>query len=160
VFEGGVSADYVVHDGRTPSGHVQPHRALFLISRPPLATESTLSTVQALVGGDVIRRCAAAVGVPALQERLERLLVASGPFALEDRPLIPIELEPAQGVEDLLDVLGGGALAVGVLDAQYERPAAVLGEQPVEQRCAGAPDVQRARGGWSKANPHKISRQC
>src|SRR5450755_2073295 len=74
--------------------------------------------------------------------------------ALEDRPLVPVELEPAKRVEDLLDVLGCRALLVGIFDPQHEAPAGAAREQPVEQRRAGATDVQRAGRGRSKANFH------
>jgi hypothetical protein len=70
--------------------------------------------------------------VSALEQRFEYFLVAGGSLALEDGTLVPVELQPAQRVEDLLDVLGGGALAVGVLDAQQESAARVAREQPVE----------------------------
>ena len=39
----------------------------------------------------------------------------------------------------------GGAFAVGVLDAQDERAAVVPGEQIIEERRAGAADVQNSR---------------
>ena len=50
----------------------------------------------------------------------------------------------------------GAALAVGVLDAQQELAAVVAGEQVVEQRGAGAADVQQAgrAGGEAGANGH------
>ncbi len=90
----------------------------------------------------------------ALDHRRKGLLVALAALRLQDRALVPVELEPAQRVEDLLDVLGRRALAVGVLDAQHHLAPFVAGEQPVEQRRAGAADVQRAGWRWSEANPH------
>src|SRR5579875_2299093 len=46
--------------------------------------------------------------------------VALGALRLEDRALVPVEPEPAQRVDDLLDVLRGGALAIGIFDPQHE----------------------------------------
>ena len=93
-------------------------------SRLGLAAEAALGAVPRLVGLDVLGRRLRAVGVPALEQLLERLAVALGALALEDRPLVPVELQPAQRVEDLLDVLRRRALAVGILDAQHELAAA------------------------------------
>ena len=71
--------------------------------------------------------------------------MAVGALVLAQRPLVPVELEPAQRVEDLLDVLGRRALAVGVLDPQDERPARAAREQPVVERRPRAADVQGTR---------------
>jgi hypothetical protein len=49
-----------------------------------------------------------------------------------------------EGVDDEVDVRVGRARAIGVLDAQDEAPAVVAREEPVEQRGAGAADVQVA----------------
>src|SRR6202007_2971677 len=43
---------------------------------------------------------------------------------------------------------------VGVLDPPHHLTACMAGEQPVEQRCARATDVQRASRRWCEANPH------
>ena len=79
------------------------------------------------------------------QQPLEGRSVAVAPLELRERPLIPIELEPAQRVEDLLDVLRGGALAVGVLDPQDELSAPPPGVEPVVQCRPRSPDVEGAR---------------
>ncbi len=80
--------------------------------------------------------------------------MAVGALGLEDRPLVEVEVQPAQRVEDLLHVLRRGALAVGIFDAQHECAALAAGQQPVVQRGAGSADVQRARWGRSKSNSH------
>ena len=49
--------------------------------------------------------------------------------------------------EDRLGVLGGGALGVGVVDAQDERAAVLAREGPVVDGGAGAADVEVARWG-------------
>ena len=75
--------------------------------------------------------------------------MALGALELAHRLAVPVEAEPAQPVENGVDRLRRRALAVGVLDAQQELAADVLGVEPVEQRRARAADVQEAgrRGG-------------
>src|SRR3954462_6535462 len=82
--------------------------------------------------------------------------VAVGAADLRDRALVVVELEPPQRLEDLLDVLGGRALAVGIFDAQDEGPAGVPREEPVVERGPRAADVQRAGRRGSEANPHAL----
>ena len=62
---------------------------------------------------------------------------------------MPSQLEP---VEDDLGVRVGAALLVGVLDAEHEGAAGLPGEEPVEERGAGAADVEVAGGGGGEAN--------
>ena len=78
--------------------------------------------------------------------------VALRALGLEDRALVIVELEPAQRVEDLLDVLGRRALAVGIFDAQHEGAPLAPSQQPVVQRRPRAADVQGPGWGRSKAN--------
>ena len=75
------------------------------------------------------------------------------PLELTDRALVPVELEPAQRVEDLLDVLGGRPLTVGVLDPEHQRSARSPGREPVVQCRPRAADVERTcwRGGESNS---------
>ncbi len=91
-----------------------------------------------------------------VEQPLEHVAVALGAFGLEDRPLVPVELEPAQRVEDLLDVLGRRALAVGVLDAQQQRAILAAGEQPVVEGGARAANVQRTGGRGGEADAERI----
>ena len=77
--------------------------------------------------------------------------MAAGALRLEDRSLVPVELEPPQGVEDLFYVPGSGALTVGIFDPQHERAGRAVvsgtpGQQPVVERGPGAADVERP--GW------------
>jgi hypothetical protein len=62
--------------------------------------------------------------------------------AADNRPLVPIQAEPAHAVEDAVDHLGGGSIGVSVLDPQHEDAAMPARQQPVEERGAGATDVQ------------------
>ena len=50
-------------------------------------------------------------------------------------------------VQDGVDRVLGGALAVRVLDPQQVLAAVVAGEQPVEERGTGAADMEEAGGG-------------
>src|SRR5690606_3228688 len=67
-------------------------------------------------------------------------------------PLVPVDTEPREAVEDYPRVCVGAALAVGVLDAQQERSARFPREQPVEQRRARTTDVEVPGGAGSEAD--------
>ena len=85
------------------------------------------------------------------------LSIEVGPLALpvgteratDVRPLVPIEAEPAQDIDDPLLGSFDVAVAVGVLDAKQEgaglslTPGLPVRQQPVEERGAGAADVQQ-----------------
>ena len=152
VAERRVAADEVVDDGLALVGHAQAHRALGL----GLAAEAAVGAVLGLARPDVLAGRVRAVGAALVEQPLEDLLVAVGAADLRDRALVPVELEPAQRVEDLLDVLGGRPLAVGIFDAQDEGPAGVPREEPVVERGPRAADVQRAGRRGSEANPHGL----
>ena len=81
--------------------------------------------------------------------RPRRRVYSSSALGLVDGLAVPVEAEPAQHLEDVVDQLGPVALGVGVLDAQEELAPVPAGEQPVEQRRAG----RRRRGGsrWATA---------
>ena len=59
---------------------------------------------------------------------------------------VPLEAEPREVGEDGLLGPPGGALEVGVLDAEHEAAAVGAREEVVEERGAGAADVEVARG--------------
>ena len=69
-----------------------------------------------------------------------RLAVARLPLALAHRPLVPVDPEPAQVVEDRLLAAGQVARRVGVVDAQQHRVAEVA----VGDRAERVADVERA----------------
>src|SRR4051812_20199052 len=73
-------------------------------------------------------------------------------LAADRRSLVPIEPQPAQAVEDPFDHLLRRAFEIGVFDAENKDPTRSPGEQPVEQRGAGAADVEKAGGRRGKAN--------
>src|SRR5205085_4407652 len=59
--------------------------------------------------------------------------------------------------EDLLDVLGGRALSIRILDPQHEGTPGAACQQPVVESSPSTADVQRAGGRRSKAKPHEAS---
>ena len=93
----------------------------------------------------------AVVGLAGGEQLLGHLAVALGAGELVERLAVPVELEPLEPVEDGCDGGLGGALAVGVLDAQQEFAAGVAGIEPVEQRRARPADMQIAGGRGRKA---------
>src|SRR5215207_2277218 len=141
--------DHVDHGGRALVGHAQPHGSLALVG----AAEAAV-VVGVPVGLDLVRTRRGAVGVPAGQQLLDDLGVPLGAARLEDRLGVPVDPEPPQRLEDLLDVLGRGALAVGVLDPQHQLSPPAAREQPVVERGAGAADVQGAGRRGSEADAH------
>src|SRR5205085_4899575 len=92
-------------------------------------------------------------GVAVSEQPRQRLGGAVGAGGLEGRPRVPVEPQPAQRVEDLLHVLGGGALPVCIFDPQYEHPVLPAREQPVVKGRPRATDVQRAGWGRGEADP-------
>ena len=124
-----------------------------LIRRGDLAADLVVDDRLALVRHAQAHRALVLVGVPVGEQLLDRLGVRGRPLGLRERPLVPVELEPAQRVEDLLDVLRGGALAVGVLDAQHELAALAARQQPVVQCRPRAADVQHARRAMARSGP-------
>ena len=111
-----LAADEVLEAGGPVVRHMQANRA----RRLGLAAEAAVRAVLLLVGLDVIGRGVGVVGVPVCEQLRQRLLVARRVADLRDRSLVPVEAEPRERVEDLRDVLLGGALAVGIFDPQHE----------------------------------------
>src|SRR2546427_716659 len=103
---------------------------------PPLALQE-LGRAVAVVGA---ARGAQSLGV--LTVDFEPLGL---PVARRRRPLVPVEAEPLEGLEDRGEVLVGRAGTVGVLDPKDEGPAVVARVEPVEQRGARAADVEVSR---------------
>ena len=109
-------------------------------------------------------RAAVFEGLSARQQLARGGAVAIEPLRLEVRrmraadfgALIPVDAEPAQAVENAGDHLGLRALDVGVFDAKDEGAAVTAGVEPVEQRRAGAADVEVAGGGGREAKTRHL----
>ncbi len=64
--------------------------------------------------------------------------------------LVPGETQPAQALEDGLHAGVGVALDVGVVKTEHHGAIVVAGEEPIEDKGAGAADVEKAGGGGRK----------
>ena len=73
-------------------------------------------------------------------------------------PLVPVQPQPAQVVENARLGLARRALGVGVLDAKDERPVVAVGQQPVEERRPRVADVQLTGRRGSEADSHHVLR--
>ena len=116
------------------------------------------------IGVELLRRAIARVGLVVSQEpvgclRVERqaehlAIWREGPagrLAGHLRPLVPMEAQPVQAVEDVLLVRDRAARLIGVLQAQDERPAGMTGVEVVEQGRPGRADVERS--GRARGDP-------
>ena len=127
------------------------------------------------VGGQLLGRAVAVVGLVLAEQPLGGLLVERQPLHLAIRPvrpagrqaghlrpLVPLEAQPVQPVEDVALVLDGRARRVRVLEAQHEGAAHVAGEEVVEERGARGADVQRPgrAGRDAAADGHGASPGC
>ena len=72
-------------------------------------------------------------------------------------PLVPVQTEPVQRVEDLALAVGHVATAIGVFDAQHELTTTLPRQRGVEQRHVGGPDMRIAgrRGCDTDADGHQ-----
>src|SRR5262249_32463200 len=68
------------------------------------------------------------------------------------RSLVPVELEPAQPLDDDAAALLGAALLIRVLDPQDEDTIVISGPQPVEKRRADSAAMGVAGGGGGEAD--------
>ncbi len=159
VLEHDGAVDEVVHDGGAGVGDAQAQGAGGEPAVPAAAgvAERLLARLGRLaLGVELLGRAVAVVRAAGLHQPRGRRPVQIEALGLaiagRRRPLVPVEAEPPERVDDELDVLVGRARAVGVLDAQDEDAAVVAREQPVEQRRAGAADVQVA--GRARREPY------
>src|SRR6185436_6829101 len=74
---------------------------------------------------------------------------------LIERPLVPIDAEPGEPVQNRLDRLGGGTGAIGVLDAQDEGAPVMPCVEVAEQGRSRAANVQKAGRAGGKTRPDR-----
>ena len=172
VVEGNRPAHAVV-EARLAGGHLEPGRARRargferrrFIGRTckagaivhPAATRN-LGRLPLLL--DRLGRAVAIVGAPLCYQAIRHRAIPIEPLGLkvrrvrsaDVRSFVPIEPEPAQPVEDAGHHFPRRPAGIGVFDAQHERPAMTPGVEPVEERGAGAADVQVSRGGRGEAD--------
>jgi len=81
-----------------------------------------------------------------------KLLGKPGPEVVRPcRALIPGDLEPIELTEDILQILGPGAKAIGVIDAQAQHAACLAHHQPGEDEIDRVAEMEQAAGGGSNA---------
>src|SRR4029077_12624761 len=97
-------------------------------------------------GGKLLSARITAIGLALREQPLGRLTVTRGARELIDWLTVPVELEPAQAIEDGKDRTFRGARPVSVLDAEQHRPTLGPGIEPIEQRRTSATDMQVAGG--------------
>jgi hypothetical protein len=127
-----------------------------------VAHEQPLSALLVAHGLEALGRAEAPVRRARRQQRLDVMLVDLGALALPVRParpadvraLVPLQPHPVQRAQDGRLGLGRRPRAVGVLDAQDELAAVLLGERVVEERDVGRAHVRIARGRRSDADLH------
>ena len=124
------------------------------IFRSPAAVVARLFAARRLLRAQRIEvrgRHITAVRKTALEHVVEDYLVTVEPLHLIVGSLVVVEAQPRHGIENRLDRLLGGALDVGVLDAQDELSAVMARERPREERGAGAAQVQETGGARREA---------
>src|SRR5882724_3266783 len=92
------------------------------------------------------------VGAALCNQFFRDLGVAGGAGKLEDNLAVPVEAQPFHAVDDGVDRLLGGALAIGVFDAQAKCAAVMARQQPIEQGRSSTADVQESGGGGGKTS--------
>ena len=109
---------------------------------------------------DLLVGAEAGVGLPVSHQLVHVLPVQGRALGLAVRAvratfigaLVPLDAHPGEVTQHRVLRLLGRAGGVGVLDAEDELAADVLGEEVVEERGAGAPDVEVSRGGGGEAD--------
>jgi hypothetical protein len=91
-------------------------------------------------------RAVAAIGLAGLDQAVRHLAVTRHAQGLVVRTFVVVQPQPLHAFEDRIHRFLGGALAIGILDAQDEFAAAAPGLQPAIQRRARTADVQVASG--------------
>ena len=103
---------------------------------------------------NLLGRAGAVIGVAGVQQFLDVLQVDREAPGLEVGPVVPVQAEPLQGLEDGIDRGSGRACRVRVFDAQDELAFHAAGVEPVEQGRPRPADVQIARRARGKACHH------
>ena len=115
------------------------------------------------LGVQLLRRAVAVVGVAVGHQALGVLAIEVVALRLAvgrrpRRPLVPVEAEPAQARRGSRRPPRRWSAAIGVLDAEDEGAPVVARAEPVEERRAGATDVEVSGGAGGEANADAIVR--
>ncbi len=162
VVEYHLAAHHVVDDRAARVGGAEPHHP----ARPWLEAEVAAVAVIAavLIAGSCdyfLAGAGAVVGVALGNQIQHGRQVLVGVGRLEHRSLIAgfVHAKPGHRADDAVCPLRPVARCVGVLDAQHERAALLLGERPVEQRGPGGTDVEHAGRRRSEPDPDGRTRK-
>ena len=93
-----------------------------------------------------LRRAVAQKAAPFAKDFFALLLVQCRSLRLVKRPLVPIDAQPLQPIQNALHEFGLVALGVGIFDAKDHGAALSAREQPVKQRGPRSSHVQIAGG--------------
>ena len=113
---------------------------IVLLSAPRVCS----NRIGAALGDEAVRHVAIAIEPLGLKVRSVR--------SADQRAFVPVEAEPAQAVENAFDHRRGRPFGVGILNSQHEGAAMAPCEEPIEQRRAGAADVEVAGRRRSEAD--------
>jgi len=145
VLEADLAPDQILDDGLPRVGDAQSNRGARPVGRGATVAGAA---VRLPVRPDLLGGRGIGIGETVAEQPVDALGVTFGALVLAQRPLVPVELQPLEGVEDLGDVLAGRPLTIGVLDAKHQRTAPSARYQPVIECRPGAADVQRP--GWRR----------
>ena len=153
-------------DGRPLAGLHAPLRFCGIDLRAPARVFRRQIVRERLfaLGVELLGRAEAVVRAPFLDEHARARLIFPEPLgrsvrphrSADLRPLIPVQAEPAQILEDHRVGVGRRALDVGVFDAKDERAVLPARQQPVEERCADVADVQVPGRARSESDAHGL----
>ena len=155
ILERHAAANQVVEDSRAFEGHGEPHHRGSRIVRALLAAAAPVVAATVLADCFEPRRGAGApVGRAALDQHAGGAVVVVETLGLvvwrvgtaDVGALVPLDAQPPQRLEHLVDGALDEASLVGVLDPDDEGAAAPAGEEPVVDRRAHHADVRAARG--------------
>ena len=107
---------------------------------------------------ELLGRGVALVGMALVEQLLCNLRMTLRPVGLEQGRRVVVETEPIQPVDDLVDGILRGSLAIGVFDPQQRLAAMMAGKEPVEQRSARAADVEISCGRRREAGDDRHGR--
>ena len=150
VLKSDPALEHVVDDGLAlPRAAEAQHRWTRIARcRPGVAAGAVVRRVTArsqrglAFGVQLFGRTEAAECSPAAQHPVGRLAVQVEPLTLVVGALVPIQPQPLHGSDDVVVKFAGGALPVGIVDAQDEVAVVLACGQQCEQRRSRAADVQ------------------
>ena len=155
VLEAHIPQHDVMDDGFALLPRLQPHHKGFAVLFGARRSIAPAAVVAHRVAGGLLflahrrqflRRRIATIGFAFGHQFFGHLAVTRGAGELVEHIAVPVQPHPGHAIEDGGHRFGGGALAVGVFDAQEKSAAGVAGIEPIEQSGAGATDMQHAGG--------------